>query len=119
MKAVYGWVPISYNNCTGSALVNTPGVPDYQIAITTYCDLQYNYLQSGVPASDIFNPYTYFIHDALQSSAYAFSIDDQLAFRHLVAAGIILAIGGTNGLQDTEPSPLPNRQTYAQHCRPN
>jgi len=118
MKAVYGWVPISYKNCTGGPLIATPGMPDYTTAITTYCDLQYNYLQKNIRAEDRFNPYTYFIHSVLKSSAYAFSIDDELAFRHLVADGVILAIGGTNGLQNKAPSPLPNRQTYAQHCRP-
>jgi hypothetical protein len=115
--AVYGWVPIKFplypkageKQCEGPALVNTNPKPTaFNAAITKYCELQYNYLTSGLPQELVFNPYTQLIHGTLQSSAYAFSIDDAQAFRHLVAPGVIITIGGTPGLDDPIPTPLPN-----------
>ena len=57
IQAIYGFVPITFNGCTGGALNETPGFND---AIGHYCDLQYNYL-TGVPEKEIFNPYTQLI----------------------------------------------------------
>jgi hypothetical protein len=114
IQALYGWVPITYNNCTGRALKDTP---NFDTAIKTYCTLQYNYLDPSVPAADVFNPYTALIHKTLQSSAYAFSIDDALAFKHVVDDGIILTIGGTAGLKNKTPTPLPTLDTYKNQCK--
>jgi hypothetical protein len=113
IQAVYGWVPITYNGCTGGALAKTPGYAD---AIATYCTLQYNYLDTTLPAADIFNPYTALIHKELESSAYAFSIDDELSFKHVVDNGIILTIAGANGLVNQEGTPLPTLDTYKNQC---
>jgi hypothetical protein len=116
--AVYGWVPITFplfpkagdKPCAGGPLVDTgPEKPKpYNAAIVKYCELQYNYLISGLPQELIFNPYTKLIHETLGSSAYAFSIDDVRSFRRLVAPGLIAAVGGPSGLDDPTPSPLPN-----------
>jgi hypothetical protein len=116
IQAVYGWVPIRYGSppCQGKALVTTPG---YAKAIATYCTLQYNYLDPTVPTADIFNPYTRLIHQMLQSSSYAFSIDDELSFKHIVDDGIILTIGGAGGLVNKTPTPLPTLRTYKKQCR--
>jgi hypothetical protein len=114
IQAVYGWVPVTYNNCMGKALVTTPG---YAAAIATYCTLQYNYLDPSIPAADVFNPYTALIHKTLQSSAYAFSIDDKLSFKRVIDDGIILTIGGATGLVNKTPTPLPTLATYKNQCK--
>jgi hypothetical protein len=113
IQAIYGFVPITFNSCTGGALRDTPGFND---AIGHYCDLQYNYL-TGVRKEEIFNPYTQLIHETLESSAYAFSIDDEASFKHVMGTGIILAIAGANGLENQTPSPLPNERNFRDRCR--
>jgi hypothetical protein len=113
IQAIYGFVPITFNGCTGGPLRDTPGFND---AIGHYCDLQYNYL-TGVPEKEIFNPYTQLIHDTLKSSAYAFSIDDKASFKHVKGTGIILAIAGANGLENQNPSQLPNINNFRSQCR--
>ncbi len=112
MEAVYGWVPIVNGTCTGLDLKETDPDKDkatarYKDAALAYCRLQYNYVTLPKGSPDIFNPYTALIHapyspvlgGGLFSSAYAFSIDDALSFKHVVADGIILTIAGTKGLE--------------------
>jgi len=113
IQAIYGFVPITFGGCKGGALNDTAGFKD---AIGHYCDLQYNYL-TGIPETDIFNPFTRLIHDALKSSAYAFSIDDKVSFKHVEGTGIILAIAGANGLENKTASPLPNEHNFKNQCR--
>jgi hypothetical protein len=133
MQAVYGWVPIVYQGCTGLDLKTDE--TSYQDAALAYCRLQYNYVT--LPASQkayIFNPSTALIHapyttgtgGGLASSAYAFSIDDKLSFKSVVADGVILAIAGTNGLEfdkkagQTAPVPTPiptTAQEIEDHCK--
>ena len=107
MQAVYGWVPIVNRGCTGLDLKTN--VTAYQNAALAYCRLQYNYvtLPANQKAVYTFNPFTALIHapyspilgGGLDSSAYAFSIDDKLSFKSVVADGIILTIAGTKGLE--------------------
>jgi hypothetical protein len=104
IQAIYGFVPITFSGCTGGALNDTAGFND---AIGHYCDLQYNYLTEGTPKAEIFNPYTQLIHDTLKSSAYAFSIDDEVSFKHVVGTGIVLAIAGANGLENKDCGSAP------------
>jgi hypothetical protein len=113
IQAIYGFVPITFSGCTGGALKDTAGFKD---AIGHYCDLQYNYL-TGAPEAEIFNPYTQLIHATLESSAYAFSIDDKVSFKHVVGTGIILAIAGANGLENQTAAPLPDENNYKDQCR--
>jgi hypothetical protein len=113
IQAIYGFVPITFSGCTGGALKDTAGFKD---AIGHYCDLQYNYL-TGAPEEEIFNPYTRLIHDTLKSSAYAFSIDDKVSFKHVVGTGIILAIAGANGLENKTAAPLPDKTNFKDQCR--
>jgi hypothetical protein len=113
IQAIYGFVPITFKGCTGGALRDTPG---FKTVIGHYCDLQYNYL-TGVPDKEIFNPYTQLIHETLQSSAYAFSIDDEASFKHVMGTGIILTIAGANGLENQTATPLPNERNFRARCR--
>jgi hypothetical protein len=134
MQAVYGWVPIVNDGCTGVDLKTD--VAAYETAALAYCRLQYNYvtLPPLEKAKYTFNPYTALIHapyspllgGGLDSSAYAFSIDDKLSFKSVVADGIILTVAGTKGLEfdkaagQTAPVPTPIPTTAAQiinHCK--
>ena len=134
MQAVYGWVPIEYRGCKGLDLKTD--VPLYRDAALSYCRLQYNYvtLPALQRATYTFNPYTALIHSpynplfggGLESSAYAFSIDDKLSFKSVVADGVILTIAGTNGLEfdrkagQTKPVPTPipaTAQEIEDHCK--
>ncbi len=139
MQAVYGWVPIVYSGCTGLDLKETTlGTPGYQDAALAYCRLQYNYatLPANQKAVYTFNPYTALIHaryspvlgGGVFSSAYAFSIDDALSFKSVVAQGLILTIAGSNGLEfdkkigQTAPvaTAIPETpQQIVDHCKLN
>jgi hypothetical protein len=110
LQQVYGWA--QFPDCA-APLKDTTGYAD---AEDSYCDLQYNYLDTSVPAADIFNPYTPLIHQTLQSTGYAFSIDDKTSFIHAKGDGVIFAIGGPEGLENMEQSPLPDKDTYKSHC---
>ena len=57
------------------------------------------------------------IHDTLKSSAYAFSIDDKVSFKHVQGTGIILAIAGANGLENKTAAPLPDAHNFKDQCR--
>jgi hypothetical protein len=117
MRAVYGWVPVKYKGCTGVNLLeaaqNKDAFKTYQLE---YCALQYNYLDSTVPITQTFAPFTALTHRpfnianltlGLASSAYAFSIDDALSFMRVEADGVIMSVGGSNGLENTTGVPLP------------
>ena len=133
LAAVYGFVPITAplwttptgqpQPCLGNkALIATTGQgmgsPAYfNQAITKYCELQYNYLTPNLDPALVFNPYTQLIHQTLGSSAYAFSIDDAVSFRHLVSDGVIITLAGPSGLDDPTPSVLPNFNNFQKFCR--
>lgn len=110
LQSVYGWVPPA--NCT-KALVSVPG---YDTAIHSYCDLQYNFFDPTVPASDVFNPYVKLVHQSLASNAYAFSIDDAVSFKSLPGDGVVITVAGTNGLANPTQTPLPTAATYHTYC---
>jgi hypothetical protein len=113
IQAIYGFVPINFGGCKGGALNETAG---FKKAILDYCDLQYNYL-TVIRKEEIFNPFTQLIHDTLKSSAYAFSIDDKVSFKHVEGTGIILAIAGANGLENRNASQLPDRNNFKEQCQ--
>ncbi|GLI93827.1 hypothetical protein [Methylocystis echinoides] len=117
MRAVYGWVPVRYKTCIGSNLLDAASskeqFKEYQL---DYCSLQYNYLNANLPAGQIFAPFTALTHrpysttstkPGLASSAYAFSIDDALSFMRVPADGVIMSVGGSNGLENRTGVPLP------------
>ena len=134
MQAVYGWVPIVNRGCTGLDLKTN--VKAYENAALAYCRLQYNYitLPANKKAEYTFNPFTALTYapyspvlgGGLDSSAYAFSIDDKLSFKSVLADGIILTIAGTKGLEfdrkagQTAPVPTPiptTAQQIVEHCK--
>ena len=111
LKRVYGWVPWN-ENCHGGAAANalsdTPGYNTVllgsnppstkeQIVHRTYIALQY------LPPLGTFNPYVNLVHgptflDILGS--YAFSIDDVVGNIHIPGQGVIVTVGGPNGLDN-------------------
>ena len=111
LQVVYGWV--QFPGCT-TPLAQIAG---YNAAIGTYCDLQYNFFDPTVPDSDVFNPYVQLVHETLASNAYAFSIDDAVAFKSLPGDGIVITIAGAKGLVNPTQTPLPTATTYETYCR--
>jgi hypothetical protein len=122
---LYGWVSYNFNfvaskPCgnkdstppfTGNALFDTPGVSkeiyqqladSYRLNTPTTRGLQYNYL-TETDQTQWFNPYVQLLHSAkyLNLGVYAFSIDDAVGFQQHEGEGLIYAVGGTNGLQNT------------------
>jgi hypothetical protein len=121
MRDIYGFVPITYPlsgsaKCTGGNLKDTLGASvSYPKLVETYCSLQYNYL-TGAAGEEIFNPYTQLIHKTLASTAYAFSIDDGVSFKHAEGTGVVFAVGGPEGLPNTQGAPLPTKDTILRQC---
>ena len=111
LQVVYGWV--QFPGCA-TPLVQSAG---YDAAIRDYCDLQYNFFDPAVPATDVFNPYVKLIHQTLASNAYAFSIDDAVSFKSLPGTGIVITIAGVTGLENQTQTPLPTASTYETYCR--
>jgi hypothetical protein len=127
---LYGWVPYNFTfgndtsvtppkaiTCgdqnstppfTGNALFDTTGVTRdiYQQLADTYRldpkGLQYNFLNE-TDQTQWFNPYVELLHSPkyLNMRTYAFSIDDAVGFQQHKGDGLIYAVGGTNGLQNT------------------
>lgn len=110
LQSVYGWVP--FPGCT-TPLVKVAG---YDATIGTYCALQYNFFDPTVPAQDVFNPYVKLIQQTLASNAYAFSIDDAVAFKSLPGDGIVITIAGAQGLVNQTQTPLPTAASYRTYC---
>jgi hypothetical protein len=111
LRDVYGWV--QFPGCP-TALSLAAG---YKTAIQIYCNLQYNFFDPKVPASEVFNPYVSLVHKALASNAYAFSIDDAVSFKSIPGDGIVMTVSGANGLENTTQTPLPTASTYQSYCR--
>jgi hypothetical protein len=65
---------------------------------------------------DVFNPYVKLIHQTLASNAYAFSIDDAVAFKSLPGDGIVVTVAGAGGLENPTQTPLPTASTYRTYC---
>ena len=110
LQSVYGWVP--FPGCA-TPLVKVAG---YDATISTYCALQYNFFDPTVLPQDVFNPYVKLIHQTLASNAYAFSIDDAVAFKSLPGDGVVIAIAGPQGLVNQTQTPLPTAATYRTYC---
>jgi hypothetical protein len=74
-------------------------------------------LDPNVLPADVFNRYVKLIHQMLASNAYAFSIDDAVAFKSLPGTGVIITIAGVDGLENQTQTPLPTASTYETYCR--
>ena len=114
LREVTGWA--QFPGCS-QPLLNTPPSPSaYNTAISTFCELEYNFLNPATPPQNYFNPYAALIHKTIGSNAYAFSIDDKAAFKSVPADGLIITIGGPNGLAFNEQAPLPTLSTIHTFC---
>jgi hypothetical protein len=71
---------------------------------------------TGAIKEEIFNPYTQLIHKTLASTAYAFSIDDGVSFKHAEGTGVVFAVGGPTGLPNEKPTPLPTKDRILKQC---
>ena len=115
MPYVYGWVPFNRgcNSAKFNDLLTSPG-PEARFDTTqdNYVLLQYNYIKTNSP-KERFNPFTELIHakDKLDANSYAFSIDDLRGYQNHPGEGLIIAIGGATGLQNTQPV-KPDKPNY-------
>ena len=64
----------------------------------------------------MFDPYVKLVHVTLASNAYAFSIDDEQAFKSLPGTGVIVTIAGANGLENKTQTELPTAGNYNKFC---
>jgi len=124
-RNLHGWVEFESLNCpiiapgrvklpvsslppTGTPSPPLSGPGQSGAAPINYISLQYNWDQIPQPAPRLwFNAYTRFIHDTIKANAYAFSIDDAASVMNIGASGLILTIGGANGLENTSQFPPP------------
>ena len=93
IQHVYGWVAFT-GACGLNPLASTPG---YAAAETAYHTLQYTFNPNY--AGD-FNPYVPLVHNALAMNVYAYSIDDAVGNINTIGNGIVIAVGGGNGLSN-------------------
>ncbi len=112
LRDVYGWA--QFPGCQGSLANKVPA--QYPIAIKTFCDLMYNFFTVTDPP-EIFNPYVKLVHVTLGSNAYAFSIDDEQAFKSIPGTGVIITIAGKNGLENKTQTELPTATNYSKFCQ--
>jgi hypothetical protein len=118
MPYVYGWVPFNRecNSATFNDLKDSPG-PETWFDTTqdNYILLQYNYREiKAANKKQRFNPFTDLIHgeDKLNANSYAFSIDDLRGYQNHPGEGLIIAIGGPNGLPNRQPV-KPDKANYS------
>jgi hypothetical protein len=57
------------------------------------------------------------VHVTLGSNAYAFSIDDEQAFKSVPGTGVIVTIAGAHGLENTTQTELPTAGNYNMFCQ--
>jgi hypothetical protein len=104
---VYGWVPFNSGCHPASFNALKKGPPDvddpvFDQALLDYVHiLQYNYL--SVKKEQRFNPFVDLVHGRLKANGYAFSVDDAISFENHPGEGLIIAIGGANGLPNPQP----------------
>ena len=115
MPQVYGWV--QFNSGCSSAfndLLKSPGPEsrfnDVQFDYIHY--LQYNFERNDLKQQQWFNPFVRLVHSKeVNASSYAFSIDDAAAFQKHPGEGLIISIGGPEGLPNDTPVRLPPKYT--------
>jgi hypothetical protein len=124
LRFIHGWVPFN-TECKGAVpeLPTADQPPAGSRAPVDYIDVQYNFQTPSLAPKQWFNPYTQFIHGGvaqggLAASAYAFSIDDHASFQNnsggSLPGGLIVAVGGDNGLPNKTqmPPPVPSFYKY-------
>jgi hypothetical protein len=110
MAQVYGWAPFN-SGCVPKGSFNdlekSPG-PEatFKTLRSDTTRLQYNYLEITAerrPQKQRFNPFVDLVHGQLKANSYAFSIDDAAGYQQHPGEGLIVAIGGANGLPNKQP----------------
>lgn len=101
LRHIYGWVAFTCPNQLNNSLLETPGA-DYKGSEAAYQILQ-NSAPVSIPnyaKSLAFNAYVGLIHnqDMLNMNIYAYSIDDAVGNMNEIGEGIIVAVGGDQGL---------------------
>jgi hypothetical protein len=113
MPYVYGWT--QFNSGCGASfndLLLSPGPKTRfdQVQFDYINYLQYNYTRKDPPLEQQqwFNPFVRLVHGKeINASSYAFSVDDAAGFQSHPGEGLIIAIGGAEGLPNKEPIVLP------------
>jgi hypothetical protein len=93
---VYGWVPWN-GHCGGGGANALANDAAYPVIHKKYISLQY------LPPLGTFNPYVNLVHGMTylnMPGSYAFSIDDDVGNMHVAGTGIVIAVGGKNGLEN-------------------
>jgi len=102
---VYGWVPFNEGcGAAANALAGAKGSAQdkrhAEIQPIYINKMQYNFLDH--PDAPLFNPYVKLVHDYLGMNSYAFSVDDAVGFMSEVGDGLIVTVGGSEGLENKE-----------------
>jgi hypothetical protein len=111
MPQVYGWAQFN-SGCAASFndLLLSPGPKSRfdRVQFDYINDLQYNYRREDLKQRQWFNPFVRLVHGKeINASSYAFSIDDAAGFQSHSGEGLIIAIGGAQGLPNKTPIVLP------------
>lgn len=123
LARIYGWVPFndkcpsgpSTNSlCKTTSDPNDPAINEqfnvatdctqmYKDTHALYRQLQYSYTQPNIQPK--FNPYVQLIHgeEFIHMDAYAFSIDDAVGFMQELGTGLVISVGGSQGLENPYP----------------
>ena len=103
---VYGWVPFNSGcNAGFNALKLSPGPESryHQVQFDYINNLQYNY-ETDPKQQQWFNPFVRLVHATeINASSYAFSVDDAAGYQQKPGEGLIIAIGGPEGLPNKQP----------------
>jgi hypothetical protein len=103
---VYGWVPFNSGcNAGFNALKLSPGPESryHRVQFDYINNLQYNY-ETDPKQQQWFNPFVRLVHGTeINASSYAFSVDDAAGFQQKPGEGLIIAIGGAEGLPNKQP----------------
>lgn len=106
---VYGWGPFNANcDAQTNLLEDTPGYQDNNFAKYQVVKDKFDVL-NALPGGE-FNPYVTLIHGSEYLNAqyvYAYSVDDALGNMQTTGEGLIIAVGGTNGLPNPNPATSP------------
>jgi hypothetical protein len=104
---VYGWVPFNSGcNADFNALKLSPGPESryLQVQFDYINYLQYNYEDEDLKQQQWFNPFVRLVHGKdINASSYAFSVDDAAGYQQHPGEGLIIAIGGPEGLPNKVP----------------
>jgi hypothetical protein len=106
---VYAWTPFNANcSAQTNLLENTPGYSVNNFSLYQSTKSKFDALNNW-PTGE-FNPYVTLIHDPQYLNAqyvYAYSVDDAVGNMQTTGEGLIIAVGGTDGLPNPKPATSP------------